>query len=345
MKVLVIRMSAMGDVAMTVPVVASFARRFPGVEVTVLSNPRFEGMFPSLPNLRFFGADTKREYVGLAGIFKLFGELSSQDRYDKVIDLHDVLRSKVLRSLFRMKGVPCSVIDKGRGEKRALSRRRKKRLVQLKSSVERYRETFARAGFDFEVVNEGLLRKSEELSSAILSVTGEKKGKWLAVAPFAQHQGKIYPLEKMEKVISSLSERKDMKILLFGGGKKEIDVFDSWVSRYEGLVSLAGKFSMREELQILDASDLLLSMDSSNMHLASLVQTPVVSIWGATHPFAGFYGYGQNPANIIQKEMDCRPCSIYGNKPCLKGDYACLNQISVDEVMDKVVSVLFASKS
>ncbi|MCK9155022.1 MAG: glycosyltransferase family 9 protein [Paludibacteraceae bacterium] len=341
MKILVIRMSAMGDVAMTVPVVASFVRRFPEVEVTVLSNPRFEGMFPSLPNLRFIGADTKRDYVGLVGIFKLFKKLSSQDKYDRIIDLHDVLRSKVLRALFRLKGVPKYVIDKGRSDKKALTRADNKRFVQLKTSVERYRDVFAKAGYNFDLEYDGLFSKENALSSNILSVTGEKNEKWLAIAPFAQHQGKIYPLEKMEKVIATLSEKKTAKILLFGGGKKEVEVLESWAAKYQGVISLAGKFSLNEEIQILNASDLLISMDSSNMHLASLVNTPVVSIWGATHPFAGFYGYGQNPNNIIQKDMPCRPCSIYGNKPCMRGDYACLNQITAEEVVAKVESVLF----
>ena len=73
--------------------------------------------------------------------------------------------------------------------------------------------------------------------------------------------------------------------------------------------------------------DVMLSMDSANMHLASLTGIPVVSVWGATHPMAGFLGYNQDPENVIQIDLECRPCSIYGNKPCQRGDYACLQNI------------------
>jgi ADP-heptose:LPS heptosyltransferase len=82
--------------------------------------------------------------------------------------------------------------------------------------------------------------------------------------------------------------------------------------------------------------DLMLSMDSANMHLASLTGVPVISIWGATHPYAGFMGYGQNPDNAIQTSLPCRPCSIYGNKPCMSKDYACLNDIRPETVLEKI---------
>ena len=89
----------------------------------------------------------------------------------------------------------------------------------------------------------------------------------------------------------------------------------------------------------------MISMDSANMHLASLVNTPVVSIWGATHPYAGFMGWNQRYENAAQVELDCRPCSIYGNKPCLRGDYACLKNISPEQIISKVESLLLTSNN
>ena len=86
--------------------------------------------------------------------------------------------------------------------------------------------------------------------------------------------------------------------------------------------------------------DVMISMDSSNMHLASLTDTPVVSIWGATHPFAGFLGWRQTTDNAIQISLDCRPCSIFGNKPCLRGDYACMQNIAPETIVEKVKSII-----
>ena len=86
--------------------------------------------------------------------------------------------------------------------------------------------------------------------------------------------------------------------------------------------------------------DLMISMDSANMHLASLVNTPVVSVWGATHPYAGFLGWNQSPENIVQTDLPCRPCSVYGRKQCLRGDIACMESITPQSIVDKVESIL-----
>ena len=82
--------------------------------------------------------------------------------------------------------------------------------------------------------------------------------------------------------------------------------------------------------------DVMVSMDSANMHLASLVGTTVVSVWGATHPYAGFMGWNQKEENAVQVTLPCRPCSIFGNKPCRRGDYACLRQIEPSDIIQKI---------
>jgi len=86
----------------------------------------------------------------------------------------------------------------------------------------------------------------------------------------------------------------------------------------------------------------MISMDSANMHLASLFGVPVVSVWGATHPFAGFMGFGQSPDRAVQiDDLECRPCSVFGNKPCFRGDHACMEWITPERVLEKVGQVLY----
>ena len=97
---------------------------------------------------------------------------------------------------------------------------------------------------------------------------------------------------------------------------------------------------MDAELALMSHLDVMVSMDSGNMHLASLVNTPVVSIWGATHPLAGFMGWGQSEQNAVQIDLSCRPCSVYGNKPCLRKDYACLHQITPAIITQRILSVI-----
>ena len=95
----------------------------------------------------------------------------------------------------------------------------------------------------------------------------------------------------------------------------------------------------RQELALISHLDCMVSMDSANMHLASLVGTPVVSIWGATHPYCGFLGWKQPYENIVQAELDCRPCSVFGDKPCYRKDYACMSAISPDTIIAKIRSI------
>lgn len=334
-RILVMRLSAMGDVAMTVPVVASLLQQHPDVEITMLSTPRFEPMFAGIERLNFVGVDTKQTYKGVFGIVKLFRFLRKNYKFDQMVDLHDVLRSKVLRKLYWLTGTPVSIIDKGRAEKKDLVREGNTNKKQLKSSVSRYCEAFAQAGYRVDVNFSGLFPKDEAFELPF-----EKKGAWIGVAPFAQHQGKIYPIEKMEQVVRQLAQLPDVQVLLFGGGPKEKAVLEVWEKNIPSTVSLAGKYPLTTELHLLNACKAVVSMDSANMHLASLVGTPVVCVWGATHPYAGFNGYGQSLDNAVQVDMDCRPCSIYGNKPCKKGNFPCMNNISPDMVVEKVKKLL-----
>lgn len=339
-KILVIRLSAIGDVAMTVPVVQSFAVKYPQHQITVLSRPRMSSLFAGLPsNVSFMGIDLQNEYKGVAGLFKLCRMLEKEG-FDCIADLHDVLRTKFIRGYFTMKGHKCAHIDKGRREKKALVREENKEFRQLKSSFQRYADVFGRLGMPVETSFNSIYGEEKGDISAFADLTGEKgSDKWIGIAPFATHTGKIYPPEKMEKVVELLSGRGNVKIFLFGGGKKEVDILSAWEAKYPGTVCVAGKLKMDSELALMSRLDVMVSMDSGNMHLASLTATPVVSIWGATHPYAGFMGWKQKESNAVQLELPCRPCSVYGNKPCHRGDYACL-QIAPETITEKILNAI-----
>jgi ADP-heptose:LPS heptosyltransferase len=107
----------------------------------------------------------------------------------------------------------------------------------------------------------------------------------------------------------------------------------------KNVTSLVSRFELKKELILMSHLDVMLSMDSANMHLAFLTHTPVVSIWGATHPYAGFSGLQVEGSEIVQVPMDCRPCSIYGNKPCYKGNYECMYNIQPQDIAATVMNV------
>jgi ADP-heptose:LPS heptosyltransferase len=332
--ILVMRFSAMGDVAMTVPVVKAVLEQNPGVQITYVSRPGFADFFSGIPGLNYFEADLDLLYKSFSGLIKLFNTLKLKAKYDAVADLHDSLRSKFLRRLFRLGGAKSAFIDKGRAEKKLLTRFPNKILKPLKRTTERYADVFRELGLHVEL-DYRLNRKSQPLTNYTLSVTGEKTTPWIGIAPFAKHKGKIYPLAKMEEVIAALSKG-PVKLMLFGGSAEEEATCAEWEFKYENVVSTVRLLSMPEELAVISNLEVMLSMDSAGMHLASLVGTPVVSVWGATHHYAGFLGYGQSEENIIADDIECRPCSVYGNKPCFRKDYACMQNINARSIVDKI---------
>lgn len=341
--VLVARFSALGDVAMTVPVLYSACRCYPDVRFVFVTRKSMTSIFVNHPaNLSVVGVNLE-DYKGITGLKHLFDQLRAEYGFDSFIDLHDVLRTKMLAMFCRLKGIPVAVINKGRKGKRALTRRTNKVLLPLISSRARYRQAFHRIGLPVESRFDGLFDGGTGNPADFAAVTSPKQpGEvWVGIAPFAKHDGKIYPIELMEKVVAELVKRPGMKLFLFGGGEKEAEVLSGWADKYPGVISLAGKrLGFKVELSLVSHLDVMVSMDSANMHLASLVATPVVSVWGATHPYCGFKGWRQQEADIVQLPMTCRPCSVFGNKPCFRGDYHCLRAIAPAMIIDRVNSHL-----
>ena len=302
-----IRFSALGDIAMLAPVVRAAAEQNPEVSFTMLSQQRFADLFKDMPsNVVFQGAEIKKQ-----SLRDIVSELGS---YEFVADMHGVLRSLYIRTALRLRGAKVAVIDKGRRDKWHLTRGRH---TPLRHTTLRYADVFEELGLTVQ-----------------LPEATHTEGEGIGIAPFAAHEGKIYPIERMEGVVERLSQR-GIPVTLFGGGRKEQELLGTWANRYPGVRSVAGKHSLAEELAIMRGLRLMVTMDSGNMHLASLVGTRVVSIWGATHPYAGFLGYGQRENDCIQRALDCRPCSIYGNKKCRYGDYRCLD-IPAEEVAERI---------
>jgi len=322
----------MGDVAMTSPVVSAVCREYKDVKFDILSEPFFEPFFEKLDNLQFIGTNIRKSGEGVRGLWKLYRQLA-KNQYDAVIDLHNVLRTKILRTfLHRLSGIDTYIVDKGRQEKRNLTEDNGGVKKQLKPTIERYCDVFRQAGLPIKL--NGVYRCKETSTFASRDANDNKM--WIGVSPFAQHKGKIYPNDKMKEVVEILTKR-GAQIFVFGGGEKEKNVAEEWENSIEGCRSVIGKVNLKDEMALMSNLDCMISMDSSAMHLCSLYGVRVVSVWGATHPYAGFLGYGQKMEDVVSRDLPCRPCSIYGNKVCKFGDYRCFDiepHIIADRVMN-----------
>jgi ADP-heptose:LPS heptosyltransferase len=345
-KLLVLRFSAMGDVVLIAPVLRSLVAAHQNIQVTVVTRPRFAFFFQGIERVTVFEADVDEKFAGFFGVRQLFRALFLTKDFDMIIDLHDHIRTIVLRNLFKIFGKPVFVLNRGRKEKKAFSRKEKKITKPLPHTVERYQNVFEKAGYTFPLLKPPYLVPSEE-SKKLIAGWFVKKGLtkneiWIGLAPFARHKTKIWPVANYPKVMDALIKKMPVKFFLYGGGEEEIKYFEDLLQLFpDHCVMVAGRLKLPQEITLMTHLDLMVCTDSPNMHLATMVNTPVLSIWGGTHPDVGFAPFAKGEESIIQisrAELGCRPCSVNGKETCFRGDFACLNTITPEMVVERVMS-------
>ena len=322
---------------MTVPVLRAFAKQFPDVKITMVSRPFFKPFFEGIPNLSFFEFDDKKRHKGFLGLLRLFLDIQKLN-VDAFADLHNVLRSKVIRNLFAFNGKKTAFTDKGRAEKKALTRPENKIFKPLQPMVERHIETFEKLGFSIDLSSPNFPEKAG-LSDEILKISGKKENyNWIGIAPFAQYQSKVYPADLMQEVIIELAKNNNFKILLFGGGKEEITLLNTFAKGFENVITIAGKLKFNNEIQLISNLDVMLSMDSGNAHIAAMLGVKTITLWGATHPYAGFAPFHQPIENCLVSDRTLYPklpTSIYGNKK-VEGYEDVMRTISVESILSAI---------
>ncbi len=332
--ILVIRLSAMGDVAMAVPVLRAFTEQYPDVKLTVLTKPFFRTFFKSIPQVATVGVDLKGKHKGVFGLYRLSKELLLKD-FDAIADIHNVIRSKILRCFIF--GKLAAKIDKGRHEKKALVSGQSFR--QLKTTHQRYADVFERLGYPLDLGNP-IFPQKENLNDTMIKIIGNDSKALIGIAPFAAFEGKIYPIDLMTIVIKQLSQT--YKVLLFGAGNHEKQILETIALRYDNVVNLAGLFPLSEELVIISNLDVMLAMDSGNAHMAAMFGVKVITLWGVTHPYAGFlpFNHDIDSAIIANREIYPKiPTSVYGNT-WPEGYEKALGSIAPNVIITKIREVL-----
>lgn len=342
--ILVIRLSAMGDVAMTVPVLRALSQAYPKLKITVLSRAFFKPLFEEIPNLTFVAAEVEGKHKGFLGLLTLAKEISTL-HIDVVADLHNVIRSKIITQFFKFSRVSTATIDKGRKEKKALTHAKGKDLKPLKTTHQRYAEVFEKLGFNvidtLDNAQENIFLEKKPLSTNLKAFIKNSEKKLIGIAPFAAYQSKMYPLQLMEEVIDILSNSGDYQILLLGGVGEKTEL-DAIKASRKGVINISGRFSFEEELALISNLHLMVAMDSGNGHLAAMYGVPVITLWGVTHPAAGFAPFGQPKENQITSDrvqFPLIPTSIYGNK-YPEGYKNVMDSINPLEVVKKIKNLL-----
>ena len=338
--ILVLRFSALGDVALTIPVIKAFLAANKDVSIVMASENHCAGLFSGIDRLTFEGFDLKAEFKGFVGIFRIFNLLRKKYQFSMVADLHGVIRTHVLRFLFEASRRKTEVINKGRIEKYALVRKENKIFRPLPHATERYVDVFRRLGFKISLQQVGHVGpEGTEQNMPMQPTLAVDSVVKLGFAPFAKHAAKMYPLDKFKEIVQYF-DRAPYQLYFFGGKGAERLLLADWEGYFSRALPMSACSSIEEELEIMREMRAMVTMDSANMHLASLVNVPVISLWGPTHPYAGFYGFRQDPLNAVQVNLSCRPCSVFGNNSCWRGDHACMQQITPSMVEEKLLKVL-----
>ncbi len=348
---LICRFSAMGDVILVYPVLKAVLLAYPEIRMTLLTRASYAVFFQDLPRLNIHAVDFNKDYKGLPGLFKLYRSLRGH-RFEYFLDLHQSLRSRILQVFFRLSGLKCLTYQKNRAAKKEITREKQKIRRQLPHTTQRYIEVFGKIGLHisldtpqfFEQRQTEGPRLKDFLEKHHLKLPKPTQEAWIGIAPFAQHENKIWGIHKVKELLQELSEDTQLRVFLFGGGKSETEQLQGIAQAHPTQVfCVAGQLQLEDEINLIQKLNLMLAMDSSNMHLASVAGTPVISIWGATHPDIGFAPLYQPSNHFIQlttEQMPCRPCSAYGKKPCLRKDKACMVQISASSVAQKIQDTL-----
>jgi ADP-heptose:LPS heptosyltransferase len=340
-KIIALRFSAMGDVSLTVPVIKGVLEANPDLHIILVTREFFAPFFQNIPRLDLVFPQFNKRHKGFLGIFRLYADLQKNGPYEAVIDLHGVLRTRIISFLFKRAGVPQFAINKGRKEKKFLIKSRYIRM--LKHTTARYLETFNAAGFSGSIGKAPFLTTQEQEvthSHKFLELHGISPDKLrIGIAPFATHQPKMWGVANFKELITLINNEFEVHFFLFGGGTQEISQLKE-LNKFSANIHLAaGEMNLTQELALMSTLDLMISMDSSNMHLASLSGVPTVSIWGGTHPAFGFSALGQPTEYSLQtpaSSLKCRPCSVFGNKPCIYPTPRCMEMVKPEDVFNKL---------
>ena len=330
---MILRLSAMGDVAMLVPVLRCLYAQNQNIQITLVTQKRFVPIFKEFNELQIISPDFIGKHKGLKGLYRLYKELK-QIKPNRIADIHHNLRTCILRLFFRLSFTRVKVIDKGYAERKRLTHPTKKTMKPLTPQLYRYVEVFSRLSFALDVdKHEFPIKPGLPKSSLQIHLPADRK--WIGIAPFAAHSGKIYPLDLMQKVVGYLQQQHT--VFLFGHGPKEAAQIHVWAKAYPHVIPHALEMPFADQLDLIANLDAMISMDSANGHLAANFGVPVITLWGMTHPFLGFSAFGQNNHLLVDREKFPKvPTSAYG-KTVPKGYRDAMRTITPEEVIEMVL--------
>lgn len=335
MRVLITCFSSISNVAAIVPQLSGLVNDYPQHEFVVLSREFLRPLFDKLPRVTFVGGDIRGEHKTPIGVWRLYKQLKAL-RPDIVLDMQRSWRTQMIANLFALSGTKTLKIGFACGEQKRLIQQGAEKYHAIPTIFDRQTRLYAKVRLKTNDAFAKLYEPSQEQQDKICSLYGEKSGHWIGVAPFSIARGKTLPFRKMKNIIAHFDKMPDTKIFLFGAGEMENELLSDWQSLYDNVYAVHTNLQLEDELTLMNYLDVMVCMDSANMHLASLMAVPVVSVWGATHPYSGFLGWKQSVDNCVGVDFSCRPCTAHSDRKCKYGDYRCLESLHSSKIIEVI---------
>jgi len=335
MRVLITCFSSISNVAAIVPQLSGLVNDYPQHEFIVLSRSFLRPLFDKLPRVTFVGADIRGKHKTLLGVYQLFKQLKALQP-DVLLDMQCSWRTRMISCLFTLTSTKTLKIGFARAEQKQLIRKGAKKHHSIPTIFDRQARLYAKIGLNVNCSFRKLYEPNADQITKIKELYGEKHGSWIGIAPFSIARGKTLPFRKMKNIIAHFDKRPNTKIFLFGAGDMENELLSDWQSLYDNVYAVHTNLQLDDELALMNHLDVMLSMDSANMHLASLMAVPVVSVWGATHYYSGFLGWNQSVDNCVGVDFSCRPCTAHSDRKCKYGDYRCLESLHSSKIIEVI---------
>lgn len=312
--ILILRLSSLGDIVLTTALITALRERYPASRIDLVIASEFESIAPVLPGVSRVHVFNKRN--GVKGLRALRHTLR-KERFDYVLDLHNALRTRILR---RRVGRRLSVVDKRSFRRWMLVRFKWDILRDTPDVIGRYFETAARLG----VTDDGRAPK--------LIAAHERDPKRIAIASGAKHWNKRWPPEYFRELAQILLDR-GYEITFYGSQSDASTIEEIRQGLTGKHRSLAGETDLTDAAHSIAKCAVAITNDSGLMHVAQAVGTPVVALFGPTVTQFGFAPRTPNSIALEVEGLYCRPCTAIGMENCPEGHFRCLREITPQQVL------------
>jgi len=320
MKILIIRLSSIGDIVLTQPVAAALRQQYPQAEIDFITKPAYRTLVK-----KFGTIDNILAWDESLAILKKI----QRRKYDICIDLHAKLNTFLIRSLARAKRT--AVYDKKHLLRKKIVAH--KTSATISSTLQLYYSALDKLAIAYQQQNPQLYLDKDKSKR-------QPAGVHIGIFPGALHKTKQYPPAKLAELIQLFPE--DWQIYLLGSPAEKVlaDEIQAMVAR--PMINLCGELSLDELCYQIESMNFIISNDSGPMHIAAALQKAQLAIFGATDPVLGFAPL--NPqAIVVSREMECKPCSLHGSDSCPLGHLNCMqlltNKAIYAEVKKKITAL------